>query len=184
MPGLQSRAKRRAGCMSDFCSLCAMVSGVQIRLNRRKSARHFKAIFCADISVVRVLSAQPASPVSVRDVRFGEIRATFERVSERSRGLRGMFFWIFARNQPISRASLWSPIYNFRVLTPETRLECAETGCSCPIAFTRRSRRNPENRHGYPCNNCGCSVRLKWHIRFEPMQHPAWKQVHWVLAHQ
>jgi hypothetical protein len=46
------------------------------------------------------------------------------------------------------------------------------------------ARRNPGNRHGYPFNNCACSGRPKWHIRFEPMQHPAWKQVRWALAHQ
>src|SRR5262249_55001281 len=29
-----------------------------------------------------------------------------------------------------------------------------------------------------------CSGRPKWHIRFEPMYHHAWKQVRWDRAHQ
>jgi deoxyribodipyrimidine photolyase-like uncharacterized protein len=49
MPGMQSHANH-VGCMSDFCSLCANSLWYQIRLNRRKSARHFKAIFWVVIS--------------------------------------------------------------------------------------------------------------------------------------
>ncbi len=33
------------------------------------------------------------------------------------------YFLIFDRNRPIPRASLWSPIFNIRVVTSETRFE-------------------------------------------------------------
>jgi len=120
--------------MSCPSQLARIVSGHDTFAKKAEFTRHFKGRSGKRRLIVRFLHTQPTSPVSVRDMRFAEIRATFPRVSERSRGLRGMFFWIFARNQPISRASLWSPICSFRVLTPETRLECAGTGCSYPIA--------------------------------------------------
>jgi hypothetical protein len=54
---------------------------------------------------------------------FAKILATFPRVSEMSRSLRSVIFWIFRRNRRISLASLWSRIFNIRVAPSETRFE-------------------------------------------------------------
>jgi hypothetical protein len=74
---------------------------------------------------VRVLPAQPASAVSAGNVRLQKIVTIFQRVSEILRSLCGAIFWNLRCNRLISRASLWSQIFNIRVLLPETRCEFA-----------------------------------------------------------
>jgi hypothetical protein len=61
MPGMQSHANKASDACQIFAARARIVSGTQIRLNRRKSARHFKAIFWVVISEFE--SSQPSQPL-------------------------------------------------------------------------------------------------------------------------
>jgi hypothetical protein len=61
MPGMQSHVTTASDACQIFAARARIVSGTQIRLNRRKSARHFKAIFSAVISEFE--SSQPSHAV-------------------------------------------------------------------------------------------------------------------------
>src|SRR5262245_3277194 len=67
--------------------------------------------------------ASQAHRVSVGHVRLAEICATFRRVSETIAGLCRAYFSILGDVGPISRPSLWSRIFNIRVLMAETRFK-------------------------------------------------------------
>ena len=82
-------------------------------------------------SVVRISRPQPTSPVSVGDVRFAKIGATFPQVSEALRNLCGAIFWILGDIRPIARAGLWSPIFNIRVWCKRLGSKPTETGSIC-----------------------------------------------------
>jgi hypothetical protein len=106
LPQLQARERAaHTGTVSEQC----------LEPNRARFSRQLKRISVQMDSVVRVSPPQPASPVSVGDVRFAKIGATYPRVSETSRKLRGAIFCILGDIRPIARASLWSPIFNIRV---------------------------------------------------------------------
>jgi hypothetical protein len=76
-------------------------------------------------SPVRVLNAQPASPVSARYVWLAKVPAIFSGLSETRRGLYGAIFSISSGGWSFSRASLRSPTFNIRGVTTETRFEVA-----------------------------------------------------------
>jgi hypothetical protein len=83
-----------------------IVSDCQIRLNRRKSARIFKGIFCSDISEFESSEPSPVSRVSVAYVRSAKIYAPCPGVGEMRRSLYDVAFLVFGHNGPILGVSL------------------------------------------------------------------------------
>jgi hypothetical protein len=63
--------------------------------------------------------------VSVGYVRLEKVVATSPRVSGRLQSVSREIFQILGCILPISHASLWSPIFNIRLLMSETRFELA-----------------------------------------------------------
>jgi hypothetical protein len=99
-----------------------IVSVAAIRLDSWKSVRPFKRIICDDISE---FESYMASPVSRGHVPLTKIYATFPRVIETMASLCRAFFSISGDVREISSASLWSRIFNIRLLISETRFELA-----------------------------------------------------------
>jgi hypothetical protein len=92
---------------------------------------------------VRILLGQPASPVSRGCFPLTRIHATLPGVRETLRGLCCAIFCILGHYGSILDASLWSSIFNIRVVAAETRFDFARDPVRVgiiPNYISRKSR--------------------------------------------
>src|SRR5215204_6404260 len=96
--------------------------------NQAKSARPFKGHLAKRHFQIRILPTQPTTVASVAHFQFMRKGARLPRVSAGHTRLCIGKFREFGSQPRILRASLWSRIFNIRILMAETGFEVTETG--------------------------------------------------------
>ena len=113
-------AVQRLGVCHHLATHAGKVSGPEVFRKGPEFMRDFKVRIQRRHLGFRILRAQPGSSVSVGHVLLRKICATFPRVSEGWPVSHCDFFSISSDVRSISRTSLWSRIFNIRVLIKET----------------------------------------------------------------